>query len=351
MQTRFLPGLALESLPSKPATVSLKNAPLSAPPPSKTEETGEANLKLGGAAATTQALSLPSSLEEEEEEELSGAETPAPPSPMHLMEQQELLELSKSVAHEAMMRSQNALRVDALQENLLPRQEPTTPSSSLPESGALKTPRVSAAPETQAPSSDGPVEGEEGRKAEGQREEDERDEEEADSERRVKRPRRGSEEQSHEAKEETPPEDDPSSKATGDVAESLEGVAKFTGGLLPPPRLVAAAEAFSNLWREGLCAAAKGANEAAMLNGEGGRRPSEEAADADFSESNQNNDELHGAHAFSLAAAGPPGVVEGETRPVFCPICSGLYRELPGGGPGDGLHWIGCDGETQLPLS
>lgn len=32
-----------------------------------------------------------------------------------------------------------------------------------------------------------------------------------------------------------------------------------------------------------------------------------------------------------------------EKQPIFCPICKGMYNELPDGGPGDGLAWIGCD--------
>ncbi|CBZ54401.1 hypothetical protein NCLIV_048300 [Neospora caninum Liverpool] len=40
---------------------------------------------------------------------------------------------------------------------------------------------------------------------------------------------------------------------------------------------------------------------------------------------------------------GPPGQVQGEKQPIFCPICKGMYNELPDGGPGDGFAWVGCD--------
>ncbi|KEP67374.1 UNVERIFIED_CONTAM: PHD-finger domain-containing protein [Hammondia hammondi] len=40
---------------------------------------------------------------------------------------------------------------------------------------------------------------------------------------------------------------------------------------------------------------------------------------------------------------GAPGQVQGEKQPIFCPICKGMYNELPDGGPGDGFAWVGCD--------
>lgn len=208
-----------------------------------------------------------------------GNKTPAPPSPMHLAEQQELLQLTRVVAAEAQRKRGGegaplfgptqaeaaAAAGSSGKEDDLLLPQPKQPSSPTKRSWNLL---------------------------------------QGDCTQRETKRRR---------------EDD---TAAVDVAEGAAAGPRMPRP--PPPQVSASAAMLSAQWYGGAC---------------GGMLPVGVSTSAAAEEAAPQQEQQNSAEA-----AAPEE--DADAKPVFCPICNGLYKELPGGGPGDGLHWIGCDCKT-----
>ncbi|KAL8427139.1 hypothetical protein Efla_007854 [Eimeria flavescens] len=249
-----------------------------------------------------------------DEETGSGSQTPAPPSPMHLAEQRELVQLSQVVYNETFRRrGEDSLMFSAMGMLWGPLEE-----------GPL--PAVAGGGEEDA--AEGPYD----LKRSLLSKEETADAAAASPRRQQKRRREA------DAAGDSSPTPLKTAAAAAGAAAATDAAAAAAAlfGLPqtvhmpqpPPPKVAASAAMLSAQWYGGICCAALPPSE------EAGQQPAEGPSPV-----------APGADPQGPAAlpVGPPGQVEGETKPVFCPICNGLYKELPGGGPGDGLHWIGCD--------
>lgn len=324
MQHHFIPGILLTGLPhSKPYRIAAAapatpkspppTAPAAAPAAVPTssrgrpggdgdEEKQQADGGRPGASSKARGGKGPPHLPDggtsnlSDEESDSGTQTPAPPSPMHLAEQRELLQLSRVVATEALRRRGGDTNLHSVME-LVYGSLDSLPPAGAPNEAAWGSP---------------------------------------ESKRRM---------QVLEENGEETPQKEHKRKREGEPVASLdipfsstptEGAATATGKVPvvrmpepPPPKISASAAMFSAQWYGGICCAGlPPSSHDAALQPQG--TPGAPTTPQD-------------SQGPAALPVGPPGQVEGETKPVFCPICNGLYKELPGGGPGDGLHWIGCD--------
>ncbi|PFH35362.1 hypothetical protein BESB_062490 [Besnoitia besnoiti] len=99
----------------------------------------------------------------------------------------------------------------------------------------------------------------------------------------------------------------------------------------------------SQSWYGGISAAASMAVAQAVqaVSGEGAGAQGGEA-NGEAEEAGKGEEALLDALTTRLQI-GQPGQAQGEKQPIFCPICKGMYNELPDGGPRDGFAWVGCD--------
>lgn len=249
-------------------------------------------------------LGGPSFSEEDSDE---GNQTPAPPSPMHLAEQRELVQLSRVVASEALR----------------------TPGGDDGE-GFLHTELDLVCPPLEGPLQD------EGRLEDGTLSEGGLSYS-PNAKRKVPFGERGSPRRQTKRRREDEaaflPCAGSDAAAEGDSATAAAVATAAAAGarassvrmpVPPPPKVCASAARYSAKWYGGICCAPL---------------PSANSEETCGDSTGEQGD----TQGAAVLPVGPPGQVEGETKPVFCPICNGLYKELPGGGPGDGLHWIGCD--------
>ncbi|KAL8444148.1 hypothetical protein Emag_005662 [Eimeria magna] len=335
LQHYFIPGLLLTGLPhSKPSRIALAApapaAATAASPataaattaaatgPSKRRPSGDGSeekqqesgvARGGGGAPPSQkgppakGPRLPEVGSFSEDESDSGSQTPAPPSPMHLAEQRELLQLSRVVANEALRRrGEDYIYSSAMDLVCGPLDEgfPAAAAACGQDTGDPFNPQGRLLLKEEAEDGFGV------------------------SPRRLQKRRRETEA----AMGATSPA---SRAAAGDAAAAAaaawgkQQIARMPQP--PPPKVSASAAMLSAQWYGGICCA--------------GLPPSSEEA-VDTPETGAPG-ALQDPQGSAEPSPGAPGQAEGETKPVFCPICNGLYKELPGGGPGDGLHWIGCD--------
>ncbi|KAL8430092.1 hypothetical protein ACSSS7_006148 [Eimeria intestinalis] len=344
LQHYFIPGLLLTGLPhSKPSRIALPAptpaaaAAAAASPaaataaaatpasgPNRRRPSGEgveekqqesAVTRGGGGGPPSQkgppakGPRLPDVTSLSEDESDSGSQTPAPPSPMHLAEQRELLQLSRVVANEALRRrGGDYIYSKALDLICGPPEEFLLDAAAACDQaeGGLYLPQGSMLRKEQAGGAF------------------------AGSPRKMVKRRR----EADTAANATWPAS--RTAAASAAAEAAAAAAAAWGKQIvrmpqpPPPKVSASAAMLSAQWYGGICCA-------------GLPTSSDEAVGTPESETSGAPGAPQDPQGSAAPSSGAPEQVEGETKPVFCPICNGLYKELPGGGPGDGLHWIGCD--------